>query len=303
MDSLEIGEFFIQQSKSKKTDYSGVKIAIHLHAYYVDIFKKYLIYFDKLPFKFDLFITTNTDDKISEIKKIIKKKKISYVKEIIKTENEGRDILPWLSIADKLNKYDIVGKFHTKKSLETDKNGEAWQQDLWGSLLENSENIINQFIVDKKLGIVISDIPQHFHINPVLATNEKIFKPILNDVWKRTGLNQYNFDDENVFIFSFGTMFWYRPKALAALTKLKFSQNEIPKEPLGVDVTILHALERLPVYIARASGYNFAISPLKIQMSGFTDYLSYNKCIMEIVDNNEKISLKNKIARKLRRRK
>ena len=45
--------------------------------------------------------------------------------------------------------------------------------------------------------------------------------------------------------FPVGTMFWARPEALAPLLRLGLNLDDYPDEPLPVDGTILHALERL----------------------------------------------------------
>ena len=71
----------------------------------------------------------------------------------------------------------------------------------------------------------------------------------------------------------YGTMFWYRPEALKPLFDLNLTEQDFPEEPLPVDGTIAHAIERLPVYIAWSQGYDFRIAIHKDNiMSGF-EYL------------------------------
>jgi lipopolysaccharide biosynthesis protein len=53
-------------------------------------------------------------------------------------------------------------------------------------------------------------------------------------------------------------MFWARSAALEPLMRLDIPWDEYPAEPLPVDGTILHALERLLPSIARAAGYGYA---------------------------------------------
>jgi lipopolysaccharide biosynthesis protein len=62
--------------------------------------------------------------------------------------------------------------------------------------------------------------------------------------------------------FPVGTMFWARPEALAPLLRLGLSWDEYPPEPLPIDGTMLHALERLLPLVAEESGYHYATTYL-----------------------------------------
>jgi len=132
--------------------------------FYVDIFRKYIDYFDKFKFSFDLFITTNARDKKEEIEQYLKSFKTGAdLKEIIITDNLGRDIIPWISISGKLNDYDVTGHFHTKKSpREENWTGVVWQQDIFETLLENVGQIMDCFYTDKSLGIDSRYFPVFF---------------------------------------------------------------------------------------------------------------------------------------------
>ena len=60
------------------------------------------------------------------------------------------------------------------------------------------------------------------------------------------------------FNFPIGTMFWARPKALAPLFSLRLQWDDYPEEPIGIDGTVLHAVERLLPFVARHAGYRYA---------------------------------------------
>lgn len=272
---------FVSASDRVARDYGNMKVAIYIHAFYTDVFARYLDLFTKIKFPFDLFITTNTEAKIREIKKIAKTKGIKNIREIKLTPNKGRDILPWLSLADKLNKYDIVGKFHTKKSTDADPVvGQMWQEDLWASLLERPEKIINEFRENSNVGIIIPDIPTYFRRVPPTVLSEGLLRPTIKKAWSKMQLKKYDFNQDDIYIFALGNMFWYRPKALLPLTTIHLEDKEVPNEPLvGNAITILHALERLPVYIARDQGYFFRIAKMPSASSAFIDHVALNKVI------------------------
>ncbi|TKV25280.1 lipopolysaccharide biosynthesis protein, partial [Citrobacter sp. TBCS-11] len=69
---------------------SNLKIAIHLHAFYLDLIPEYLDYFDKYVQNYDLFITTDTKDKYEQI---IKSYPLNQIKKVLVTGNKGRDVL------------------------------------------------------------------------------------------------------------------------------------------------------------------------------------------------------------------
>ena len=62
----------------------------------------------------------------------------------------------------------------------------------------------------------------------------------------------------DAFDFPSGLMFWCRPAALRPLFDLKLSWDEYPTEPVPIDGTILHAIERLLPLIAEHEGYRVA---------------------------------------------
>ena len=47
------------------------------------------------------------------------------------------------------------------------------------------------------------------------------------------------------FIFPVGSMFWARTSALAPLINLNLDWDDYPEEPMPIDGTSLHAIERL----------------------------------------------------------
>jgi len=266
------------------------KIAIHLHVFYMDVFEKYAAVFDNWTIKYHLFITTDTPEKKQIIVDYLQNHP-SYenLEEIFVLKNYGRDVLPWLSIADKLNAYDIVGHFHTKKTLSSNSYiGLSWQQNLFDLLLVPINTIIDVFNTNKKVGIVIPDIPHFFQLNPIIASKEKKLKKSMKKLWKTMNCKkELDFRDISAFIFSYGTMFWYRPSALRPLFELRTEDIDIPEEPLPM-TCILHGIERLLVYIAWSEGYDCRISKHTVpQLSAFHNNMVVNKYIEKIKNSKD----------------
>ena len=85
---------------------------MHLHTYYVDLLDDFLRQFENFHFTYDLFLTTDSEEKKKEIQSILDK----HGKEarIFITGNRGRDVIPMLKLKDELSAYDYIGHFHTK---------------------------------------------------------------------------------------------------------------------------------------------------------------------------------------------
>ena len=266
--------------KSAKIVLPLAKIAIHLHVFYFDVFEKYIEIFDKLTIEFRIFVTTNTIEKKKTIEYYMQKHIcIRNLEEIIVCKNHGRDIIPWLSIAEKLESFDIIGHFHTKKApSEKDYVGYHWQLEIFDSLLVHANNIINIFNTNENIGIVIPDIPLHFQLNQNFLSMK--MKSFMNEIWNKMGCNRkIDFSTKSVIIFPHGNMFWYRPAALRPLFKLKLEYEDIPEEPIAGFETILHCIERMLVYIAWSEGFDYRISQCdKSRISAFRNNLIiYNK--------------------------
>lgn len=53
----------------------------------------------------------------------------------------------------------------------------------------------------------------------------------------------------------FGSVFWFRVKALAPLFDHGWKHEDFPPEPLPQDGTISHAIERIYPFVAQGAGY------------------------------------------------
>lgn len=250
----------ILPKKALGSAHQDLNVAIHMHAYNPDI-SKFLSAFKEIETPFDLFVTTDTISKKRQIDELIhsfdlKKSK----KEILIHENRGRDVLPWLYLADQLNKYDLVGHFHSKKSqFVPDWVGESWVDEIIDSLVHPADHLFELFKKQPTLGIAIPDVPFFFKINQRLlhADEEQEF---ITALWNRLDTGK-SLEKDDMFspIMGYGNMFWYRPKALKPLFRYDMLKNEFPDEPIPLKNTLAHQIERLPVYVAWSQNYDFRV--------------------------------------------
>ncbi len=270
-------------------DYSfvnKVRVAVHFHVFYTDIFEKHIKSFLVPNTNFDLLITTDSNKKKEQIYLILVKYGIEKkLKEIVVLENRGRDILPWLTIASEVKNYDVVGHFHTKKRFnEEEWLGESWMNELVETLVEQMDEIIELFEKEPLLGVVIPDIPYFFKKLYGVDLWHKT-KASFQDLWIKMNLKKkLDLSRIDTPIMSYGTMFWYRNLALEPMFALELSNKDFPDEPLPIDGTIAHAIESLPVYIAWNEGFDYKVVLNKNYISsGFDNNFvtqtiqSYNK--------------------------
>jgi len=257
---------------------SSTSIAIHLHIYYLDVFEIFLNYFNNISIDFDLFLTTDTVEKENKIKAYIKNTNTEKrIKNIIVTENRGRDILPWLNISDILSNYEVVGHFHTKKTIfEEEWKGKTWLHDIMELLLIPINKIIDEFNINPNLGVIIPEIPICYQLNPsLLDKNEQfILCSKLNEFWKKSNcIKEIDFFNLKSIIMPYGNMFWYRPASLQSLFQMRLSSDDFAPEPLNNNLTTVHFLERLPVYFAWNNGFDYRImSYYPPKTSAFIDH-------------------------------
>ena len=267
--SYLLGHKYIK--KEHNADLSGQKVAVHLHVFYVDLLEEFLDSFAHFHFPYDLFITTDSEDKKSEIEKIL----AANIQEaqIFVTGNIGRDVLPMLKLKAELSQYDYVGHFHTKKSKEADFwAGESWRKELINMLIKPADSILSELVGNPKIGLVIADIPTFFRYNKIVnAWNEHLIAPEMNDLWQKMGLSKsIDFEDFQTFVMSYGTFVWFKYSALKPLFDLDLSDKDVPSEPLPQN-SILHAIERLLIYIAWNEHYDFRISKNPVDLTPFID--------------------------------
>lgn len=264
-----LGQKYLSKDQIEVNTIRG-KVAIHLHVFYTDLLQEFLDVFKQFPFDFDLYITTDTAEKKEEILKITGQNRNQ---EVHVTGNRGRDLLPMLLLKKQLAKYDYVGHFHTKKSKEADFwAGESWRRELIQMLVEPSTSILNQFEVNPQLGLVIADIPSFFRYNRIVtAWNEHQMAEEMQELWEKMGMTKdIDFSKMDTFVMSYGSFAWFRFEALAPLFQLDLDELDIPQEPLPQN-SILHAMERLLIYIAWNQGYDFRISPTPCHITPFVD--------------------------------
>lgn len=243
------------------------KIAVCVHAYYADLIDEILDYTANIGVPYDFIVTTDTPEKKKHIEDAAAKRKgIGNV--IVRLwRARGRDMSSLLIVCRDLfegDRYDLVCRIHTKKSPQV---GASQGNFFKRFVLENTlnspgyvDNIVDLFEREPQLGIAM---PPMMHIStPTLGHAWFVNKENTMALASRLGLKVPI--DQGTPIAPYGGMFWFRPKALRKLFAEKFTYEDFEPEPIPVDGTLAHALERIIVYVAQDAGYySMAVSAAK----------------------------------------
>ena len=244
-------DFKIIDNKTEKLLKLNKKIAIHAHVYYVDLVDEIIEHLNKVPYKYDLYISTDSNSKVKEIKQKIDNK-ISASKVVVKKyENHGRDVLPFLlQMKNVFKKYDYVCHIHTKKSI-TASYGESWRKYLYNNLFgctENIESIFNIFENDN-VGLIYPIYYKEIADMVEIGGNEKKLNSLLSSMNVELKENYNNIN------FPAGTMFWAKTDALLPLFDLNLTSKDFAEEDGQIDGTLAHAIERCLCIVCESKGY------------------------------------------------
>ena len=245
----------------KTVELPQMRVAIKAHLFYPEMLETAYDCFANMPVPFDLFCTTCTDEVRDAILKEAKGRLPLLRKvKVAKVPNRGRDIGPWLTaFTAEEDDYDVILKYQTKRRLQQPNVfGEAWSAFINACVLGSPsavQEILSLFASDTKLGIVMPSYPP-----PITITTPSAYigAPKMMELFEvcRKRYAPEAPAETAAPVFSAGTVFWYRPKALRALREARLCPEDFPAEPLP-PLTILHAMERIIPYVAQAAGYHY----------------------------------------------
>jgi glycosyltransferase involved in cell wall biosynthesis len=231
---------------------SDLRVAIHAHFHYTDLLKPFLQRLKHNRTPVDLFLTATNEEGTNELRTILQKAR--QTARIDCFPNRGRDFGPMLTGLGlkAFEGYDIVGHFHGKRSPHVNVAvGEGWREFLWNHLVGGEhpimDHVLEAFSRDDRLGLVFAEDP---HLNG-WDTNRRFAE----DLARRMNIDAafpHHFD------FPLGTMFWARVDALRPMLALDLDWSDYPVEPLPIDGTMLHALERLIPFVTAHQGFHYA---------------------------------------------
>lgn len=287
------------------------KVALMMHLYFEDLFEDMVKYIVSMPEQVDIYISTNTNDKKIYLEEIIEKNKYNnnYNITILVVENRGRDVSSLLVGLKKYVKlYHYICFIHDKKvgSLKYGINGFMYGLHSYESVLFSKDyvdNIIYTFEKEEKLGLLVPPLYQYNVWYSTVSGPHKGWGQnvdVAKYFIKKYKLN-LNIDFNKTPIAPYGSIFWFRVKAIESLFDINFNYEDFDSEPLKDDGTISHVIERIYPYIAKSNGYYTGwVMPDKIaamQLTSVQHMLSEtNKIIFEHMKTGPFFTTKNRLT-------
>lgn len=231
------------------------KLAVHLHIYYHEQIEEILQYLHNLPAdSYDLYVTL-TDGYKPSIQKL---KQFNPATTIIKTENRGYDIGPFISFLHQieLKDYEYILKLHTKGKANTNYtllnnnrlDNALWGKILWDSMLATPECLQQNLTIleeDKTIGMIGSKY--------CLTGERRAYLKLLPQI--NETLKRMNLAPQKSIKFIAGTMFIAKAKLLVPLKQIKITDFAITDGKIK-EGTYAHVIERVFGAIINAQGYN-----------------------------------------------
>ncbi len=230
------------------------RIALHLHVFYPHLLGAMLERLELNTLRPDVFVSLSR----KEHGRVVRESLSRYAGRVARLEvvpNRGRDIGPLLTQFGRelLANYDIIGHLHTKLSPHAGPDiGSSWYLFLLENLLGGKggammDTLMAVMDADPGLGLVFPDNP-----HPVGWDRN----------WHHAQSLAHRLGIENLpehFNFPVGTMFWARADKLRPLIELDLTWADYPAEPLAIDGTLLHAIERMIPFLPSKTCANSAV--------------------------------------------
>lgn len=231
------------------------KTVIIIYLYYMDTLPYYIAWIDKISNHIKIVIISSDKNVIEKVQMQIDRNDISY---IIK-ENRGRDISALLISAKKyIEKYDFFCYVHDKKAnsdwLKADV--EEWTYCLWHNTLRDEDyinGVLDFFYKTPDAGllqppnVVCDKLPIGYDDNWYGNLES------CNRLLKMLKIERTLTDKDEVY--GMGTVFWAKKQCLKKLIEYPWTYDIFPEEPLSLDGTISHAIERILPYVVEDAGF------------------------------------------------
>ena len=233
------------------------KIAIQAHLFYDDLIGLIINKTNNIKVKFDLYISITSHNIYNNIENYINKYSNSSKFEILIFENKGRDVLPFLiQMKNKLSQYKYICHLHTKKTMKNPEIGFHWRNYLFNNLLGDANiisEILNDFESNEKLGFIF---PETFYsLVKYIYVLRKETQYWMNFIFSKL-FPGYKMGE--LLNFPAGNMFWAKTKAIFQIFTYDFKEY-FPEEKDQVDKTIMHAIERIWLYLVKFNNFYYKI--------------------------------------------
>ena len=250
---------FVFPQSSEMAGSADARVALVAHVYYPDLAAETLLYAKSMPEDADVYVTVASDEAERAVGEVVGELRPRNVR-VIRIENRGRDVSALLvGAAPYLQGYDYVCFVHDKKTLQVRpwNVGMSWSRKCLESLLASRayvRNVIRAFNDEPRLGMLMPSPPIHGVYAELIGAEWSMNFDNTKELAQKLGIRA-NINPSEEPISPLGTMFWFRTAALSGLLERQWAYSDFPKEPNGIDGTMLHAMERLYGLAAQDMGF------------------------------------------------
>jgi lipopolysaccharide biosynthesis protein len=238
-------------------DYGSLAVCVHV--YYTDMLEEIFALADTIPVPFDFIATTDTEAKKTIIENALAgRDKIRDVIVRVVEQNRGRDMSAlFVTCRDHFldDRYSLVCRLHTKKSPQVAATrANLFKRHLFENLLDSegyTTNVLDMFHDKAWIGVAVPPLVQISY--PAMGHAWFGNREKAEEIKKILDL-KVPFDPDTP-VAAYGTMFWFRPRALRKLFSHPWKWSDYNPEPDHLDGGLAHVQERLICYVAQDAGY------------------------------------------------
>lgn len=273
-DALHLN--YILPSLMAKEQNSEPDTALLCFAYYPDLCSTMCRYIAAMPEHSHICIISSREDTLDSYRKAMQSLPFKHVEYRLKP-NRGRDVSAYLVTGrDILQNHELVCCIHDKKSKQLSYQimAEDFGYHCMECCLHNKnyvKNIIDVFKREPFCGMLVPPTIYYGDFGTLGAeshNNEESMKEAYD-------LLSLSCPMDDTPVAPFGAYFWARSSALTAMFRHDWIYEDFPDEPLPLDSTISHGIERIYPIAVQDEGYYTAWCSPDAYASLYMNNLSY----------------------------
>lgn len=246
-------------SSLETKEHPEIKGAVFAYLFYEDLFESSIQKLKNVPEHFTIYIATDQEEKKKRIEGLVAKAGVSQKVEVLLHTHKGRDLAALLVLMRPfLNDYEIICFVHDKKSSQMlyPTVGADFNEQIWNCTLRDPgyvRGIIEYFAQNPRAGFLGSPMVEHgMYFHTSIESWTICFQPTL-ELMERLNIQAPISGKTNPL--SLGSAFWCRTEAMEKLFTYPFTYEDFPDEPMPVDGSFSHCLERIFPYAAADAGF------------------------------------------------
>ena len=235
-------------------------LAILIHAFYADMMPEFWRLIDRIQVPRHVYVSTATEQSRAEIETFLRGAGLpaSEFEVRVVEQNRGRDMSSlFITFRDVVlsDRHEICLRLHSKRTPQVARQvGRSFKQHLFDNLVASRgyvNNLLDFMDDNPNVGLLM---PPTVHIG--FGTLGHSWFNNREGVEKLASLLDLDVElDDATPLAPYGTMFWFRSRALRKMFEHAWRWEDYNAEPRHVDGGLAHMQERLLGYVAQDAGY------------------------------------------------